>query len=210
MPYIYTLLNCLICAWYGSPFVSIDNILITTVNSIGAIFQLVYLFLFISYAERERKVLNRFKTSVWTLIWFDLIFVDWLVNISPICGIIVVQDDGFASWGVCCICGFSFHELKPLRLQFKAKVHRVFELRFSHFDVCLATIYNRTLLNFYGSLVAFHVISWILHWHQWLCRDWLLGQKAWNTCPFTSRCRPSWWVRLSLHTGCLTGMHSFM
>ncbi|CAO2836326.1 unnamed protein product [Amaranthus hypochondriacus] len=55
LPYIYTLLNCLICAWYGSPFVSIDNILITTVNSIGAIFQLVYLFLFISYAERERK-----------------------------------------------------------------------------------------------------------------------------------------------------------
>lgn len=56
LPYIYTLLNCLICAWYGSPFVSIDNILITTVNSIGAIFQLVYITFFIIYAERVRKV----------------------------------------------------------------------------------------------------------------------------------------------------------
>ncbi|KNA26061.1 hypothetical protein SOVF_000830 [Spinacia oleracea] len=56
LPYIYTLLNCLICAWYGSPFVSIDNILITTVNSIGAIFQLVYITFFIIYAERVRKM----------------------------------------------------------------------------------------------------------------------------------------------------------
>ncbi|XP_021773915.1 bidirectional sugar transporter SWEET2-like isoform X1 [Chenopodium quinoa] len=56
LPYIYTLLNCMICAWYGSPFVSIDNILITTVNSTGAIFQLVYISLFIAYAERVRKM----------------------------------------------------------------------------------------------------------------------------------------------------------
>ncbi|KAL2943367.1 Bidirectional sugar transporter SWEET2 [Bienertia sinuspersici] len=56
LPYIYTLLNCLICAWYGSPFVSIDNTLIVTVNSIGAIFQLVYISLFIANAERMRKM----------------------------------------------------------------------------------------------------------------------------------------------------------
>ena len=55
-PYIYTLLNCFICAWYGTPFVSTDNILLTSVNSIGAIFQLVYLSLFITYAQREKKV----------------------------------------------------------------------------------------------------------------------------------------------------------
>uniref|UniRef100_A0A803LJ00 MULE transposase domain-containing protein n=1 Tax=Chenopodium quinoa TaxID=63459 RepID=A0A803LJ00_CHEQI len=56
LPYIYTLLNCMICAWYGSPFVSVDNILITTVNSTGAIFQIVYISLFIAYAERVRKM----------------------------------------------------------------------------------------------------------------------------------------------------------
>ncbi|KAK9688709.1 hypothetical protein RND81_09G005700 [Saponaria officinalis] len=56
LPYIYTLLNCFICAWYGTPFVSVDNILLTTVNSIGAIFQLVYISLFIIYAERQRKI----------------------------------------------------------------------------------------------------------------------------------------------------------
>ncbi|XP_074319232.1 bidirectional sugar transporter SWEET2 [Silene latifolia] len=56
LPYIYTLLNCFICAWYGTPYVSVDNILLTTVNSIGAIFQLVYISLFITYAERQKKV----------------------------------------------------------------------------------------------------------------------------------------------------------
>ncbi|KAH9608713.1 hypothetical protein KSS87_009402 [Heliosperma pusillum] len=63
LPYIYTLLNCFICAWYGTPFVSVDNILLTTVNSIGAIFQLVYISLFITYAEREKKVVHHFRFS---------------------------------------------------------------------------------------------------------------------------------------------------
>jgi solute carrier family 50 protein (sugar transporter) len=56
LPYIYALLNCLICAWYGSPFVSLDNILVTTVNSVGAVFQLTYLIIFISCADKAKKV----------------------------------------------------------------------------------------------------------------------------------------------------------
>ncbi|KAL3508807.1 hypothetical protein ACH5RR_028208 [Cinchona calisaya] len=56
LPYIYALLNCLICAWYGSPLISPDNILVTTVNSIGAVFQLVYIILFITYAEKAKKL----------------------------------------------------------------------------------------------------------------------------------------------------------
>ncbi|ONI12277.1 hypothetical protein PRUPE_4G155700 [Prunus persica] len=56
LPYIYALLNCLICTWYGSPLVSSDNLLIMTVNSAGAVFQLVYIALFIIYAEKSKKV----------------------------------------------------------------------------------------------------------------------------------------------------------
>ncbi|KAG4947038.1 hypothetical protein JHK87_043045 [Glycine soja] len=55
LPYIYSLLNCLICLWYGTPLISPDNLLVTTVNSIGAAFQLVYI-LFLMYAEKARKV----------------------------------------------------------------------------------------------------------------------------------------------------------
>ncbi|KAL2326850.1 hypothetical protein Fmac_020277 [Flemingia macrophylla] len=56
LPYFYSLLNCLICLWYGTPLISPDNLLVTTVNSIGAAFQLVYIILFLMYAERAKKV----------------------------------------------------------------------------------------------------------------------------------------------------------
>nr|GMD87779.1 bidirectional sugar transporter SWEET2a-like [Ipomoea batatas] len=56
LPYIYALLNCLICLWYGTPIVSPGIILVFTVNSVGAIFQLVYITIFIIYAERTKKL----------------------------------------------------------------------------------------------------------------------------------------------------------
>ncbi|KAL4180802.1 hypothetical protein AMTRI_Chr12g234210 [Amborella trichopoda] len=56
LPYIYALLNCLICLWYGLPVVTQGMLLVATVNSIGALFQLVYISLFITYAERRKKV----------------------------------------------------------------------------------------------------------------------------------------------------------
>lgn len=56
LPYIYSLLNCLICMWYGLPCVSYGVILVATVNSVGAAFQLVYVILFIRYANSARKV----------------------------------------------------------------------------------------------------------------------------------------------------------
>ncbi|XP_073027394.1 bidirectional sugar transporter SWEET2a-like [Primulina eburnea] len=56
LPYIYALLNCLICLWYGVPIVSSGIILIATVNSVGAVFQLVYIAIFIRYADKCRKI----------------------------------------------------------------------------------------------------------------------------------------------------------
>ncbi|KAJ1690598.1 hypothetical protein LUZ63_014753 [Rhynchospora breviuscula] len=56
LPYIYSLLNCLICMWYGLPFVSYGVVLVVTVNSIGAAFQLAYISLFIAYADKQRKL----------------------------------------------------------------------------------------------------------------------------------------------------------
>ncbi|KAF9589757.1 hypothetical protein IFM89_028666 [Coptis chinensis] len=56
LPYIYSLLNCLICLWYGLPLVKPGIILVATVNSVGALFQLTYVTLFIVYAEKAKKV----------------------------------------------------------------------------------------------------------------------------------------------------------
>ncbi|GAB2229854.1 hypothetical protein Droror1_Dr00014110 [Drosera rotundifolia] len=56
LPYIYALLSCLTSSWYGSPLISADNVMVMTVNSVGAVFQLVYIILFIAYAEKAKKV----------------------------------------------------------------------------------------------------------------------------------------------------------
>jgi solute carrier family 50 protein (sugar transporter) len=56
MPYIYSLLNCLICMWYGLPFVSYGVVLVVTVNSIGAAFQLAYAAVFIAFANAKERV----------------------------------------------------------------------------------------------------------------------------------------------------------
>uniref|UniRef100_A0ACD5YPR5 Uncharacterized protein n=1 Tax=Avena sativa TaxID=4498 RepID=A0ACD5YPR5_AVESA len=60
MPYIYSLLNCLVCTWYALPFVSYGVVLVATVNTIGAAFQLAYTAVFIAYADAK----NRLKVSL--------------------------------------------------------------------------------------------------------------------------------------------------
>ncbi|KAG9447583.1 hypothetical protein H6P81_013711 [Aristolochia fimbriata] len=56
LPYIYGLINCLICMWYGLPVISHGIILVATVNSVGAIFQLTYIIIFIIYAEGAKRM----------------------------------------------------------------------------------------------------------------------------------------------------------
>ncbi|KAK1665020.1 hypothetical protein QYE76_053179 [Lolium multiflorum] len=56
MPYIYSLLNCLICVWYALPFVSYGVVLVATVNTIGAAFQLAYTAVFIAYADAKKRL----------------------------------------------------------------------------------------------------------------------------------------------------------
>ncbi|KAK8618531.1 hypothetical protein V6N13_132520 [Hibiscus sabdariffa] len=83
MPYIYALLNCLICLWYGIPIVSPGIILVATVNSIGAAFQLVYIAIFIAYAERRMKLkMFGFLVSVFA-VFASMVFVSLEFLDSP-------------------------------------------------------------------------------------------------------------------------------
>ncbi|KAF9612344.1 hypothetical protein IFM89_039062 [Coptis chinensis] len=56
VPYVMTLLNCLLSAWYGLPFVSPHNILVSTINFTGATIESIYVVMFIIYAPRRVKV----------------------------------------------------------------------------------------------------------------------------------------------------------
>nr|ACG28388.1 seven-transmembrane-domain protein 1 [Zea mays] len=47
VPYSMTLLNCLLSAWYGLPFVSPNNMLVSTINGAGAAIEAVYVVIFL-------------------------------------------------------------------------------------------------------------------------------------------------------------------
>ncbi|XVF06015.1 hypothetical protein REPUB_Repub06bG0011700 [Reevesia pubescens] len=54
VPYITTLLSTSLWTFYG--IINPDGLLIMTVNGAGAVFQLIYVILFIMYAPKEKKV----------------------------------------------------------------------------------------------------------------------------------------------------------
>ncbi|KAJ7959232.1 Bidirectional sugar transporter SWEET [Quillaja saponaria] len=56
IPYVMTLLNCLLSAWYGLPFVSRHNILVSTINGTGAAIEIIYVFIFILFAPKKEKI----------------------------------------------------------------------------------------------------------------------------------------------------------
>ncbi|KAF4395154.1 bidirectional sugar transporter SWEET1 [Cannabis sativa] len=56
IPYVMTLLNCLLSAWYGLPFVSPNNILVSTINGTGAVIESIYVVLFIIFAPKKEKI----------------------------------------------------------------------------------------------------------------------------------------------------------
>ncbi|CAA7047810.1 unnamed protein product [Microthlaspi erraticum] len=55
IPYPMTLLNCLLSAWYGLPFVSKDNTLVSTINGTGALIETIYVLIFLFYAPKKEK-----------------------------------------------------------------------------------------------------------------------------------------------------------
>ncbi|XP_031117604.1 bidirectional sugar transporter SWEET1-like [Ipomoea triloba] len=55
LPYVMTLLNCLLGAWYGLPFVSPNNILLTTIDGIGMVIELAFVVIFLVFAPKNEK-----------------------------------------------------------------------------------------------------------------------------------------------------------
>ncbi|KAE9603970.1 putative SWEET sugar transporter [Lupinus albus] len=72
IPYVMTLLNCLLSAWYGLPFVSPNNIPVSTINGAGSVIEIIYVLIFIIFApsKQKAKILGLF-TSV--LVVFSIV-----------------------------------------------------------------------------------------------------------------------------------------
>lgn len=50
-----TLLNNFLSAWYGLPFVSPHNILVTTINGTGAVIEILYVLIFVIFAPKRER-----------------------------------------------------------------------------------------------------------------------------------------------------------
>ncbi|XP_051139541.1 bidirectional sugar transporter SWEET1-like [Andrographis paniculata] len=55
IPYVMTLLNCLLSTWYGLPFISPNNYLVSIINGIGSGIEAVYVMIFLIYAPKKEK-----------------------------------------------------------------------------------------------------------------------------------------------------------
>eukprot|EP00252_Welwitschia_mirabilis_P002972 TRINITY_DN1298_c0_g1_i3.p1 TRINITY_DN1298_c0_g1~~TRINITY_DN1298_c0_g1_i3.p1 ORF type:complete len:203 (+),score=21.08 TRINITY_DN1298_c0_g1_i3:398-1006(+) len=55
MPYVAGLLNCLLYVWYGLPFVTAHNILVTVSNGIGAALEFIYVILYLIFAPQKYR-----------------------------------------------------------------------------------------------------------------------------------------------------------
>lgn len=55
-PYLATVLNCVFWVLYGLPFVTPDSTLVVTINSFGLAIELLYLFIYVLYADNKGRV----------------------------------------------------------------------------------------------------------------------------------------------------------
>ncbi|KAF3329316.1 bidirectional sugar transporter SWEET1a [Carex littledalei] len=55
VPYNMTMLNCLLSAWYGLPFISPNNILVSTINGTGTVIEAIYVIIFLIFAPPKLR-----------------------------------------------------------------------------------------------------------------------------------------------------------
>ncbi|KAJ1703307.1 hypothetical protein LUZ63_003086 [Rhynchospora breviuscula] len=56
VPYNMTMLNCLLSAWYGLPFISPNNLLVSTINGTGAVIEAIYVMIFLIFAPPKMRI----------------------------------------------------------------------------------------------------------------------------------------------------------
>ncbi|KAJ8752995.1 hypothetical protein K2173_008730 [Erythroxylum novogranatense] len=82
IPYIISLLDCIVYTWYSTPVVSYgcENLPILTVNGIGTLLELSFIFIYLWFAPRKEKVKVASLTLVVVLLSILVIVVSVFVR----------------------------------------------------------------------------------------------------------------------------------
>ncbi|XP_023521694.1 bidirectional sugar transporter SWEET4-like [Cucurbita pepo subsp. pepo] len=73
MPYLATLMNCLVWTLYGMPMVHPNSLLVITINGIGIVIELVYIVLFLVYCNGRKE-----RVKVVLVVLAEVVFVAFL------------------------------------------------------------------------------------------------------------------------------------
>ncbi|XP_077210835.1 bidirectional sugar transporter SWEET6b-like isoform X2 [Tasmannia lanceolata] len=72
IPYLATLLNCMLWVFYGLPIVHPHSLLVVTINGIGLVLESIYLFMYFLYSTKQQR-LRALKFLVAELMFMALI-----------------------------------------------------------------------------------------------------------------------------------------
>lgn len=216
LPCIYALLNCLICLWYGMPFVTPGVILVATVNSIGAAFQFIYAIIFIIYADKSKKVTvvpNFFLNSAFPQKLLLLFLFIWARSSSCSSNILSAEDVSITHGSICVLWYGSICDPEILGNSFASDGCWIFKCLLSHFNVCFTPFYNcKSIGSPHVNLNSDSTPALCLMVFIRFCgaRIWWSKPRVLNTCHSIFPSQRSWRVSLSLLMECSSLILSFM
>ncbi|XP_027368844.1 bidirectional sugar transporter SWEET5 [Abrus precatorius] len=94
-PYVVTILNCAMWAYYGMPFVTKSNVLVLTINAFGFVLEIVYtciFFVFSNWSKRKRILLVLLVEVIFIamVVFVTLHFVHTLKRRKLVVGLICI------------------------------------------------------------------------------------------------------------------------
>ncbi|KAG1346907.1 Bidirectional sugar transporter SWEET6b [Cocos nucifera] len=146
LPYIVTLLNCMLWVFYGLPVVHPGTILVSTINGIGVVLEAVYLCIFFFYSP------NRLRLRLLKMVAFEVVFMAGVVM-----GVILIAHTHHRRQIIVGVLSVVFctamyaSPLSILRVVIKTK-----SVEYLPFYLCLAGLFNGACWTTYA-LIRFDI-----------------------------------------------------
>lgn len=131
-PYIASFMNCALWVFYGLPIVHPDSLLVVTINGAGVILELIYLTIFVIYAEKK----GRLKV----IGWFTLEIV--FLSVVVICTLLLrkTHEERSNLVGILCVIFVCLMYASPLTIM--TKVIKTKSVKYMPFSLSLANFLN--------------------------------------------------------------------
>ncbi|XP_010251292.1 PREDICTED: bidirectional sugar transporter SWEET5-like [Nelumbo nucifera] len=132
MPYIATIMNCMLWVFYGTPVVHPHSILVLTINGIGLFLEIIYLTLFFIFADKK----NRLK--IIGFIFLELVFISAII-LGTLLGLHTYDDRSKLVGTICIVFGIIMYG-SPLTIMKTVIVTKSVE--YMPFSISMASFSN--------------------------------------------------------------------